>query len=221
MEVTDYIFEQTKGIVQTGPFKGMKLLRETSWKDTALSPMLLGTHEEELHGLIEEKIARNPSVVVNVGCAEGYYAVGLAIRLPKATVWAIDTDPNSLQLCQELAELNDVRVVTSFDVEDAFHKPDFIMMDCEGGEIEYLDFERYPALLNAHIIAEIHNTPGRMADDILYRRWKEKDHIVAYMEGSRNPNRFQMLIDKPSKFRWEAVCENRPCAMGWYHMWPQ
>ena len=220
----DFVYEKTNGVVQSGPFKGMKLPREQSWLDGCISPMLLGVHEEELHGLIEEEITRlstmsNP-VIVNVGCAEGYYAVGLKMRLPKATVWAIDVDEEALRICRETAEINGVEVVTSNNVKSAFEAPDFVMMDCEGAEVEYLDYERWPMLLKARIIVEIHNRRNPPADtgEIIFNRWNVVDQIIICVEGARDPNKFDFLCYFPSAVRWMAVCENRPCRMAWYAM---
>jgi hypothetical protein len=50
------------------------------------SPKFLGTYERELHRVIERAIWRRPKYVLNIGCAEGFYAVGLAIRLNDAQV---------------------------------------------------------------------------------------------------------------------------------------
>ncbi len=81
-ELNDWLFVELDGIVQSGPFNGMKLPRESAWKETHLAPLLLGCYEEELHGLIEQQISRMkdfdraPNIVV-VGAAEGYYAIGM------------------------------------------------------------------------------------------------------------------------------------------------
>ncbi len=225
-DMDKWMFTQTKGVVQFGPFKGVMLKNEKTWPDEALSPMLLGCHEEELHGVLEEEIARlsllpNPKIV-NVGCAEGYYAVGLASRLPKATVWVIDINDEALKLAAANAAANGCDIVVGDAIENVFKAPDLVVMDCEGAESTYLDHERFPGLLKATIIVEVHNAPGRPPNDnVLFQRWKGHDSIVAYFEGPRNPNKFKMLIDKPSIFRWSAVCENRPCAMGWFVMRPK
>ena len=71
-------------------------------------PKLVGSYEAELHGVIEQIVATDYQVVVDVGCAEGYYANGLARRLPSARVYAFDTDPEARHLCEAMAALNGV-----------------------------------------------------------------------------------------------------------------
>ena len=63
--------------VSGGPFAGL------AYPDRApisLVPKLLGIYERELHGAIEAAIRAQPGLIVNVGAADGYYAVGLARR---------------------------------------------------------------------------------------------------------------------------------------------
>src|SRR5271165_2199287 len=92
-ELTDYVSGHTGNIVQRGPFAGTAILQEKSWGNAGdLAAKLLGFYEEELHDAVEEAIAGNPDLVLNVGCAEGFYAVGLARRLPESRVIAFDID---------------------------------------------------------------------------------------------------------------------------------
>src|SRR5436305_1529663 len=90
--------------VRSGPFAGMTMLRAVA--DGSYTAKLLGCYERELHGLIRRLVRTRYRTVVNVGCAEGYYAVGLARRMPAATVHAHDTDPEARRLCRRLARAN-------------------------------------------------------------------------------------------------------------------
>ena len=51
---------------------------------------MLGTYEKELNSVIEEACAAHPSLIVDVGAAEGYYACGMALRNPQARVVAFE-----------------------------------------------------------------------------------------------------------------------------------
>jgi len=107
-DITDQIYKATSGIVQFGPFAGMRLPDESSWSGGDGSSKLLGCYEQELHSTVEKAIARQPEVLINIGCAEGYYAVGLARRLPTAQVFAFDTDEKAQSICRLAAQLNGV-----------------------------------------------------------------------------------------------------------------
>ncbi len=223
--IGDWVYEQTKGIVQSGPFKGMIIPREQGWQDGTLSPALLGCHEQELHGVIEYEIERlsgmDRPVVVNVGCAEGYYTVGLSRRLPNALVWGIDTNLECLTIAKDAVVANHVGAVLTNDLRNAFENPALIVMDCEGAEVDYLDMEKHPALREAHILVEIHNSKQQNSGDIVSARFRDSHKILFYEEGARNPNEFEFLCYYPSNVRWMAMCENRPACMHWLHMVPR
>lgn len=56
--INDYIWGCTNGIVQTGPFTGMKLPVEEIWKDGNAGNKCLGTYEQELHQIVEDQISK-------------------------------------------------------------------------------------------------------------------------------------------------------------------
>ncbi|HVX91277.1 MAG TPA: class I SAM-dependent methyltransferase, partial [Candidatus Paceibacterota bacterium] len=166
--------------------------------------------------------AKDAPVIVVVGCAEGYYAIGLKRRLPHAKVYAIDTNEMALTIARTNAALNGVLINFGGPTEDVFvHDPALIIMDCEGAEVDYLDLEKYPALASAHIILEVHNLPGQETDKILLNRMRGTHRINMIFEGPRHPAKYQLLCHMPSEGRWLAVSEGRPCLMAWFDMTPR
>ena len=93
--------------VRHGPFAGMRYPAAES-VGSALFPKLLGSYEQELHPWVERLCHNHYTEVVDVGCAEGYYAVGLALRLPGARVYAFDVSPHAMRRCADMARLNGV-----------------------------------------------------------------------------------------------------------------
>src|ERR1700686_4848787 len=77
-ELIDYLWRASAGVVQSGPFKGMRLSDQTTWGDGDLGAKILGCYEQELWPHLEGARRGAYRRVINVGCAEGYYAVGLA-----------------------------------------------------------------------------------------------------------------------------------------------
>src|ERR1700722_2566319 len=78
--------QQTSCRVRTGPFAGMRYGSVSV--GSAYIPKLLGIYERELSSFIEAACLKRPDLIVDVGAAEGYYAVGLAVRNPTAKVIA-------------------------------------------------------------------------------------------------------------------------------------
>ena len=74
--------------VQAGPFKGMRYPQFKAKGSTMLGK-LLGTYEGELADLITSLVKQPYDAVVDVGCAEGYYAVGLALKISTAKIFAL------------------------------------------------------------------------------------------------------------------------------------
>lgn len=161
--------------VQAGPFAGMVLGPGSA--EGCHAPRLLGCYEHELHGEIERLIARGFRTVLNIGCAEGYYAIGLARRMPAAQVFAHDANPAAQAMCRTLAEANGV--AARIAIGGLFRGEDFerfadtdtlLVLDIEGGEDALLDPAAFPALRRMTILVECHETPGaRMAARIAER----------------------------------------------------
>ena len=106
--VTHLAYVRTGGSVYSGPFVGMKYIRD-SWFGGYI-PKLLGVYERELHGAVEAAIAPNRDLVVDVGAAEGYYAVGLCRRLPQAKHIAFEMGEEARVMMAELAQSNSCQI---------------------------------------------------------------------------------------------------------------
>lgn len=157
--------------VQSGPFKGMSYAVPPS--EGTRTARLLGAYEASLHPVIESIIARAPDLVIDIGSAEGYYAVGMALRLANARILARDANPRAQALCRQLAEVNgvDARV----EIGGLFAHADFdqckttrsvVICDIEGAEDALLDPAAAPGLRHTDILVECH--PG-MAQGITAR----------------------------------------------------
>jgi Ribosomal protein L11 methyltransferase (PrmA) len=176
------ISAMTGATVAAGPFAGMKLDYEIF--PTHAAPKFLGTYEQELHQVIEKAIARSPRFVLNVGCAEGYYAVGMALRLKDAAVFAADADPKALRATVKNAQLNGVRkqvlpvgIICSGQLR--YHlQPDqsFLIMDCEGAEFTLLDPHKDPILSRTAVLVEVHDEFGSKAE--LMRRFSSTHQVT-------------------------------------------
>jgi hypothetical protein len=204
--------------VQSGPFAGMRLLGRVS--EGAYIPKLLGSYEAELHPFIEEVANAGYDAIINIGCAEGYYAVGLA-RRANVRVYAFDIDERARQLCLDLAQLNDVRDRVCVGKE--FHTNDFaryagqrilILCDIEGAELSLLDPTACPVLRDMDLLIEIHRAAGKWTSDTLFPRFEES-HIIAEiaqqprdaaahaaLSGMSDADRFFALLERVEPTRW-------------------
>ena len=151
------------GRVLSGPFAGMQYVDKavgSNW-----FPKVLGRYESELHAVVEEIVSFRYATIIDVGCAEGYYAIGLAQRCPQAVVFAFDLDATARQLCRALAIANGVAdrvdVRGECDVNDLKYLTrsgnTLMIADCEGAELALLDPSAVPWLADADILVELHD----------------------------------------------------------------
>ncbi len=129
--------------VKHGPFRGMRYPGRMAVGST-LVPKIIGCYERELHAVVETICANSYDIIVDIGSAEGYYAVGLALRIPQSIVFAFDCDSKAIQQCEIMAQINDIaeRVLTGTFCSEAtlsslpLGRKALIISDCEGYEKE-------------------------------------------------------------------------------------
>ncbi len=227
-EIINALLRAHAGAVISGPFAGMKLLPEASWRDGDLPPKILGCYEAELHPAIAKATTRNPNVVVNVGCAEGYYAVGMARLLPQARIYAFDVIPKAQDICKRAAIANQVgdRVVVAGKCAIELLRPvveqagrPLLFIDCEGAELELLDPVQLPETLHCDMIIECHDCLNPLITQTLKQRFSASHDIENIFEGPRDPNQFVSLRRWESLDRWLAIDEGRPVTMNWLVCW--
>ena len=150
--------------VTSGPFKGLRYPSAQSF-GSAILPKLLGSYESELHPVLDVMLNKQYATVVDIGCGEGYYAVGTALRFPEAHVYAFDTDSRVTQLCAKMAELNGVagrvHIGGLCDKEMLRSLPfagnTLIISDCEGYEGSLFDNRMAELLAEYDLIIETHD----------------------------------------------------------------
>jgi hypothetical protein len=158
------IYDRSDPVVLSGPFAGMKYFNEVVWG--SIEPRWLGTYEQELHPIIERIFQTNYCDIINVGSAEGYYAVGLAVRFPLARVHSYDIDPWARSQQRRLARLNRANNIeirkscTREQLTDCISERTLLICDIEGGEYDLLNPDEVPALHRCDILVELHDHGG-------------------------------------------------------------
>jgi hypothetical protein len=172
--------------IVSGPFRGMPY-RLTAFA-SAHSAKVLGTYEKELHGIIDEIQREHFKTILDIGAAEGYYAVGMARSNgnQSATVIAFEAQESGRQLLQETAERNSVKNleirgacdVAALSTELEAGVKTLIICDVEGYETELLDPERIPGLRHVSVLVELHDSPGKPISDIIRHRFQSSHHVT-------------------------------------------
>lgn len=222
------------GRVMTGPFKNMALHLSAGSDRDHLS-YLLGTQELELHATIEAIISNGHESVINIGAADGYYAVGFAHAMPSARVIAFEALPQHHAPLWKTAEANNVAdrislhgFCTPADLEEVLRtagsKP-LVFCDIEGGEMSLLDNLAIPALEHAEILVETHDDMAPGCSAAICRRFAQTHTITSILAQPRR------LADFPSRqipkvAKWmprtavELMNERRTSVQEWLHLVP-
>lgn len=170
-------------VVMQGPLEGLDFLPASS--EGCHVAKILGCYEQPLQPFIEAAIAQKYETILNIGCAEGYYAVGMARNMPQTVVHAFDLDGAARVKCEELAAKNTVqdRVV----VGGEFLQSDFaryanqsvlLMCDIEGAELQLLRPNESPVLREMDIIVESHECLSDGITKKLIQRFESSHHIT-------------------------------------------
>jgi hypothetical protein len=226
-EAHEVLFAKNLPKVLSGPFSGMPYLDEIVWG--SIIPKWIGSYEAELHNIVERVLSDGYTQIVNVGCAEGYYAVGFAWRLSGLKVLAFDSDPVARQQTARLASLAGVadRITisgycTAPILDGLTSQRTVLAVDIEGSEVELLDPQRVPNLSRASILVEVHSSPPLDSDavamtlrqrfeashDLYWFRSENRNSIInkykSFWRGKIGAERFAQYLDegRPEPQRW-------------------
>ncbi len=215
-----------------GPFAGMKY-PEMASIGSSLFPKLLGSYEKELEPLMQRICNNRYTEVVDIGCAEGYYAVGLAMRINHAKVFAFDTDATAIQLCSKMAELNGVSeqlTTRKFcDAETLISLPlterALIVSDCEGYEKKLFTKDNVPALSCHELLIEVHDCIDIGISSYLRELFESTHNIEVFssIDDIKKAQEYSYIelegLSLETKKR--ILAEGRLAIMEWFYMTPK
>jgi hypothetical protein len=215
--------------IASGPFQGMRYISRAS--SSCLLPKLLGTYEMEINSAVETICQAKCDVVVDIGSAEGYYAVGLARRMPNARIVCFDIYKPARYLLNQLANKNNVAprieqrsLCTPQNLQDVLQTAvnPAVLCDCEGAEDHLLLPDETPDLTRAIVLVELHERIRPGVTERLRKRFCVS-HKIEVMAGhdralSLIPEQLRgRLTDQEARF---ALDEDRYGPMEWFFMTP-
>jgi hypothetical protein len=148
--------------------------------------MLLGTYECELHPAVETICGAGCDRIVDIGAAEGYYAVGMALRNPGVPLVGFEMNASVRYYLRRLARRNGVRprikilgecTPAALETALAGAERPAVICDCEGAEDLLLDPVRVPSLGGALILVETHEGMVDGVEDHLRERFAATHEI--------------------------------------------
>jgi hypothetical protein len=214
--------------VRRGPFTGLELF--TGPESGHLIAKLVGNYERQIYPwLLDEWISGDFELVIDVGCAEGFYAVGLAREMPGAEIRAYDTYEPARHECERLAQLNGVqdRVVIGSSCTPATlaaveQSRVALLSDCEGYEKILLDPELAPNLSRWSIIVELHENVDPEISRTIARRFQDTHEmeVIQYVRAADAAELPELAWMSEQQLRL-VVDERPPFALGWALLRPR
>ena len=200
--------------VVRGPFKGLRYSERIAQERNQVH-RLVGSYENELYDWCEEIIARQYPMLLDIGTADGFYAVGFAQRMPDTRIIGFDTDRWARAATRELAEENGVGnvEVLSMCSPDWLHrnlKPDtLIFSDCEGYEMVLFNPNLLPDLLDCDMVIELHERPAPGVEVAIRERFAGSHEIRMVTYRDHDLADFPELEVIEPELRAKAISEGR------------
>jgi hypothetical protein len=219
--------------VLSGNFSGMKYVRDSVGGQ--LYPKILGTYELELAPIIKALNERPIEKIIDIGAAEGYYAVGLAMMNQQARVVAFEATSDGMQLIRQMAVENGVNdrveikgYCTPDDLAgclgDGRHC--LIVMDVEGFEDQLIDLTKCPGLANAYLLIELHDFAAEGLGVRIEERLRVSHDITEVWEQERTMGDFPVRVSPLRQAAFKklfrrSMNEHRVERMRWFYCEPK
>lgn len=220
------ILKLTGGKVRSGPFAGQISILDK--KADFIDPeMLLGLYEVELHSYIAKILESDFDTFIDVGSAQGYYVIGVALKCPRTRIVGFEISENAIAQFDRIAGANSVkdRIVlrnrcTVQELQQELQKGGrtCLLMDIDGGELDLLDPAAVPELAHTTMLIEEHSFMIPGLKETLYQRFKESHEIREI------PSRLRVVEDLPSGYRNRYHLQNvnrRGGQQSWLWMSPR
>jgi hypothetical protein len=227
-----YIFKVfNKKMVLNGPFKGM-LYPSLDSTGSALFPKLLGSYERELHAEINDLLKKKFIKIIDIGCAEGYYAVGFARFFPNAKIFVFDINQYAIKMCNKMASLNGInnmiynKACTTKWILDNDLSNSLIISDCEGFELDlFTDKKTVLSLSKTTILIETHDFVDLYISDKLKNCYSESHYIksIYSIDDIKKTKLYNYpeLNNADVKTKYAILREGRPYSMEWLILTPK
>ena len=227
------LFNMLNGTVKYGPFKGLHLTHDPWWGQLDLGSQCLGLYEKEILKFIENIEDGQFTNFIDIGAADGYYAVGLlstgkiqrSICFEKTdkgreaifTNWKKNGSIGQL-VVKAKANFESIATLTEHDLERSL-----ILIDIEGGEFELLNNDTIHKFRHSKILLEIHNWVTDFEEKYknLLISLDETFCIKIIKRVDRQVDNYMELRDFTDDNRLLLVSERRPCLMRFLELTPK
>ena len=219
--------------VAHGEFKGMRLNKNNFWSKNDLITYILGVYEKHVVSQLIKFSKLNNKVFIDIGAADGYFAVGMAHSKFFKKVYAFEIETlarenlkknakdnfcdNKIFINKE-ANFNSLKKIIDIDEIST------ILIDIEGGEFELLSKDILNLVKKCMVIIELHPNlviDGSKKQERLLNICEDFFEISMIESESYNPNKFEELNQFADEDRLISFGEGRGTNMQWLVLVPK
>ncbi len=227
------LFDILNGVVKYGPFTGLHLDRETWWGKLDLGSQCLGLYEKEILNLIDATEAGRFSTFIDIGAADGYYAIGMLVSGKVGrTICFEQTEKGRSVIAEnwkknhsvgELTILGEANAASFAALNRADLNNALVLVDVEGFEFDLLTDEVLSLLKSSTVVIEIHH----WMDNFLDKYTTFLRHAANYFEVEvierveRETSNLPELRDFTDDNRLLLTSERRPGVMRFLKLIPK
>lgn len=201
--------------VLDGVFKGLQY-HSLDITESALVPKIIGSYEYQLQPLFNKIIQTKYTDIIDVGSAEGYYAVGLAKKMPKTTIHCFDINEKDIEFSKQMAKINNVTNMTwnAFCDEKTlitfpYRGKTLIISDCEGYELELFTKTVIDKCRHADFLIELHDICNPVISGEILSRFQYTHNFSIVNNKDVDYSQLKILEKMTQSERDFALCEHR------------
>ena len=199
-----------------GPIAGLRLIADRIDEVDAPTAKLIGCYEAETHAALAAAIASQPSRFIDLGAADGYFAVGvgLAAGIP---VDAFDLSPAARDLTRQTAALNGVeltmhagattRSVSALPIRHLDRA--ILLCDIDGPERDLFTPGLVDQVRSSYVIVEMHVKANADVESALIGRFGRTHDVHVVEAVRRDPDAYAELSIFSGDDRDHAINELR------------
>lgn len=235
--LNNQIIELSKSKVMSGHYKDTHFVNESHWSKFDHASKLLGVYEEQIQELIiKTQKQYNLKNFINIGCGEGYHALGLVKNryFEHSICYEISSMARNI-LKKNLLENNikDRFVIRGEanrqeifnDLQKIKIEETIFLIDIEGNEFNLFNDNDWEFLKKGYFIIEDHHfmVSDEIAKKNFYSSLNKHFNFTVIQNGSRNPFNINndFLNELPDDSRFLILSECRSKKMSWIFLSPR
>ena len=225
----NYIFNDR--IIKHGPFNGMLYDIITNKN---IFQKLLGSYEKELHHIIQSLIELKPKTIINIGTEDGYYAIGMGLKVQSSKIIIFEEDRNNIALCQKLAKQNNLldrikiyknynKNIFKYVLNSCDYKSLFLFDSCEGQK--FFNKDLFLRFQQSFFIIKIHDTKFYDIYKLLISSFKETHNYIEISAISDYDKAYKYVYNEILQLdiseKLLLLSENNGKYIRWFYIFPK